>query len=229
MGVAIRVTGLSDLVGGSMGRSEWLSLMSRRVWLWCQQISVRGITVICPGVFGIGYKGRALARSSSLDTAPVTGSLLFNAPVCRHAVNCAAGFSSCVLFGGCDSIWLAVFGLFFRRVSVDLVMATDGDAMAGAQSGITFGVTLDVPWNAPEAIVHLHSDGLVDLDTVPDVLGLTGRRLEAAVFRVLQGRDECTRLDSRSVGPGERISRRDYRGYGGLTRTTFHCFGSSGQ
>ena len=49
---------------------------------------------------------------------------------------------------------------------------------------------LDVPWNAPEAAVHLHSDGVVDLDTVPDVLGLTGRWPEAAVVQVLQGRDE---------------------------------------
>ena len=47
-------------------------------------------------------------------------------------------------------------------------------------------MTLDVPWNAPEAVLHLHSDGVVDLDTVPDVLGLTGRRPEAAVA----GRDE---------------------------------------
>ena len=56
--------------------------------------------------------------------------------------------------------------------------------------GITFDVTLDVPWNAPEAVMHLHSDGVVglDLDTVPGVLGLTGWRPEAAVIRVLQGR-----------------------------------------
>ena len=193
----------------------------------CHQISAHEVTVICPGGFGIGYKGRALAGSSSLDTAPVTGSLLFNAPVCRLAVYCAAGFSSCVFIGGCDSIWLAVFGLFFRRVSVDFVMATDGDATAGARSGIIFGVTLDVPWNAPEAIVHLHSDGVVDLDTVPDVLGLTGRRLEPAVVRVMQGRDDQSvrALDSRSTGPGEGISRRDYREYGGFTRAV----GSSGQ
>ena len=65
-------------------------------------------------------------------------------------------------------------------------MATDSDAPAGAQSGITFDVTLDVLWNAPEAYVHLHSDGVVDLDTVPDVLDITGRRPEAAVVRVLQ-------------------------------------------
>ena len=58
-----------------------------------------------------------------------------------------------------------------------------------ARSGITFGVTLEVPWNAPEAYVQLHSDGVFDLDTVPDVLGLCGRRPDAAVVRVLQGRD----------------------------------------
>ena len=109
VGAAILVIGLSDLVGGSMRCSEWLLLVSQWAWLWCHQISTQGGAVICPGVFGTGYKDRALTGSSSLDAVPVTGSLLFNAPVCRLAVCCAAGFSSCVLFGGYDSIWLAVF------------------------------------------------------------------------------------------------------------------------
>ena len=69
-------------------------------------------------------------------------------------------------------------------------MVTDSDVTTGARPGITFDATLDVPWNAPEAVVHLHSDGVVDLDMVPDVLGLTGRWPGAAVVRVLQGRDE---------------------------------------
>ena len=81
---------------------------------------------------GIRYKSRALTGSSSLDDAPVTGSLLFYAPVCRFAVCCAAGISLWVLFGDCDSIWLALFRLFFRRVSVDCLMATDSDATARA-------------------------------------------------------------------------------------------------
>ena len=72
-------------------------------------------------------------------------------------------------------------------------MTTDGDTPAEARSGITFGVTLEVPWNAPEAYVQLHSDGVFDLDTVPDVLGLCGRRPDASVVRVLQG------CDTRSV------------------------------
>ena len=96
MGVAIQVTGLSYLVGGFTGRSVWLPLVSRWAWLWCRQISVRGLTVVCPGGFGIWYKCRAMAGSSSLDTAPVTGSLLFTAPVCRLTVYCAAGLSWCV-------------------------------------------------------------------------------------------------------------------------------------
>ena len=36
------------------------------------------------------------------------------------------------------------------------MMATDSDAPAGARSGITFGVTLELPWKVPEAYVHLH-------------------------------------------------------------------------
>ena len=140
------MTGLSDLVGGFTGRSVWLPLVSQWAWLWCRQISTRGLTVVCPGGFGIGYICHAIVKSSSLDTAPVTGSLLFTAPVCRLSVYCAAGLSSCVLFSCSDCIPLAVCQVFLQRVSVDFVMATDGDAPARARSGITFGVTLEVPW-----------------------------------------------------------------------------------
>ena len=152
-------------------------------------MSVRGTFVVCPGVVRIEYKRHALAGSSSLDDVPVTGSLLFYAPVCCLAVCCATEICSWVLFGGTDCIWLAGCGLFFRQVSVTLVMATDSAAAAGDRAGITFGVELVVPWDAPEAVVDLHSDGMMDLDTVPDVIVLTGKRPGTAVTRVLQGRD----------------------------------------
>ena len=87
------------------------------------------------------------------------------------------------------------------------VMATDSDAAAGGRPAITFDVTLDVPWNAPEAVVSLHSDGVVDLDTVPGVLGLTGRRPEAVVIRVLQGRDERS---VRALIPDPRVLERGF-------------------
>ena len=142
-------------------------------------VSARGLTVACHGGLGIGCKCCAVAGSSSLDTAPVIGSLLFNAHVCRLSLLCRC----CVLISCSDCIRLAVCRVFLQRVSVDFVMAT-------RRSGITFDVTLEVPWNAPDAYVQLDSVGVVDLDTVPDVLGLTGRRPEVAVVRVLQGRDE---------------------------------------
>ena len=52
-----------------------------------------GVADFAVGVAVVWYKGRAITGSSSLDIVPVTGSLLFNAPVCRLAVYCAAGFS----------------------------------------------------------------------------------------------------------------------------------------
>ena len=38
-------------------------------------------------------------------------------------------------------------------------------------------------------MITLDSDGLLGLDMVPDVIGLSGRWPEAAVCRILQGRD----------------------------------------
>ena len=74
------------------------------------------------------------------------------------------------------------------------IMATDGAAVLGAavlggRAGITFGVELVLPWDSPEAVVDLQSEGVVDLGTIPDVLGLAGRQPGAAGCRVLQGRD----------------------------------------
>ena len=135
------------------------------------------------------YIRSELTGSSSLDAAPVTRSHLFYAPVCCLAVYCAAEFSSMVLFGGTACIWLAGRGLFFRQVGISSVMAADSAAVPGGQAGITFDVELVIPWDAPEAVVDLNSDGLMDLEIVPDVIGLTGRRPEAAVCRILQGKD----------------------------------------
>ena len=76
--IMIMVIGLFDCGGGPVGCSDWLS--------------VHGAVVVCPGGVRIGYIRRALTESSSLDAAPVTGSLVFSAPVCCLAVYCAAGF-----------------------------------------------------------------------------------------------------------------------------------------
>ena len=40
-------------------------------------------------------------------------------------------------------------------------------------------------------MVDLQSEGVVDLGSIPDVIGLAGQRLGAAECRVLQGREVC--------------------------------------
>ena len=61
--------------------------------------------------------------------------------------------------------------------------------VGGGGAGITFGVELYVPWDAPEAVVDVSSAGVVPLHHVPDVIGLVGHREGTAESRVLQGRD----------------------------------------
>ena len=55
--------------------------------------------------------------------------------------------------------------------------------------GGNFNVELHVSWNSPEAYVNLNSDGVYELKTVLDVLGLHARRPGAAVVKVLLGCD----------------------------------------
>ena len=167
--IPIMVIELLDCGGGPVGCSDWLS--------------VRGAVVIRPGRVRIGYIRRARTGNSSLDAAPVTGSLVFSVPVCCLAGYCAAEFYSW-LFGGTVCIWLAGGELCCQRVRMELSMATDGAAVVDARAGITFGVELHVPWDAPEAVVG----SMVNLGSIPDVIGLTGRRPSAAECRVLQGR-----------------------------------------
>ena len=68
-------------------------------------------------------------------------------------------------------------------------MAANGASVAEDRAGITFGVELYVPWDAPGAVVDVSSAGVVPLRHIPDVIGLVGRREGAEESRVLQGRD----------------------------------------
>ena len=100
----ILVIGPFDGEGGPLECSDWLGRLSWWAWLAARRMSVRSMVVICPGGVRIVYIRHTLTGSSSLDAAPVTGSLLFYAPVCCLAVCCAVELSSWVLFGG---TWLA--------------------------------------------------------------------------------------------------------------------------
>ena len=82
-GIAIMVIGLFDGGGSQVGCSDWLS--------------VCGPVVACPGGVRIIYIRRAPTGSSSLDDAPVTGSLVFSAPVFSAPVDFIRGYYLVVL------------------------------------------------------------------------------------------------------------------------------------
>ena len=84
---------------------------------------------------------------------------------------------------------------------------SDGAALADDRSGITFTADLCVPWDAPEAVVDINSPDLVSLGPFPDKVGLFGRRKEAAVSRIMTGRDSRS---VRFVVPDGRLVDRGY-------------------
>ena len=57
-------------------------------------------------------------------------------------------------------VLLAGFVLYIRRVDNFRTMAADDAALAEVRAGITFGVKLYVPWDAPEAVVDISSEAL---------------------------------------------------------------------
>ena len=204
-----------------MGRSVWLQLVSQWAGLQAPPMGARGRTIVCFGRIGIPYKCPVSAGRDSFDNTPVTVSLHFAAPGCRLADFIAEGLVLCVLRGSADSLQFAVcraLRIVLRHWS-DIVMATGGKGPADGQSGINFGVELEVPWNTPEAYVHLDSHGVYDLATVPDVLGLHARWPGAAVVRVLLG----PLLSSGSAHSRPGFPWRHDFGHGGLSRAGCVC------
>ena len=83
----------------------------------------------------------------------------------------------------------------------------DGAALVDDRSGVTFTAEICIPWDAPEAVIDIDSADLVSLGSFPDKVGLFGQRKDAAVSRILAGRD------SRSVWflvPDGRVVDRGY-------------------
>ena len=66
-------------------------------------------------------------------------------------------------------------------------MEADGFSVVDNRAGVTFGLELYVPWDAPEAVVDILSADAVPLRNVPDVFGMVGHRDSATESRVLPG------------------------------------------
>ena len=68
-------------------------------------------------------------------------------------------------------------------------MDAAGFSIVDNRAGVTFGVELYVPWDAPEMATDLSGKGTVPLCDVQDMFGMRGRRKGATESRILQGRD----------------------------------------
>ena len=134
------------------------------------------VVVFSPREVRIGYIRPGLWTDSLINAAPVTGSLIDSALSDCLIVLCTAGFSSTWTFCSTDFVLLAGLVLSVRRVNDFGNMAADGAALAEVRAGITFGVELYVPWDVPEAVVDVSSEGVVPLRNIPDVVVVRGQQ-----------------------------------------------------
>ena len=136
----------------------------------------------------IGDIRSAVDRRQSTDAAPVTESLVLYMFL-RLYDYCAAGYTLSWTF--CDTVLenLRAPEQWLRCGILPVYRTMEGAALVNDRVGVTFDVELCVPWDAQEAVVDINSADVVTLGSVPDKVGLVGRRKDAAPSRILQGRD----------------------------------------
>ena len=102
---------------------------------------------------------------------------------------CSVGLSPVWTF--CNTVWdnISSEELIWRCRDFSVCQTMNGAALVDNPSGVTFNAELCIPWDAPEAVVDIDSAELVSLGSFPDKVGLFGRRKDAAVSRILMGRD----------------------------------------
>ena len=73
-----------------------------------------------------------------------------------------------------------------------IAMDATGFSVVDNRAGVTLGVELYVPWDAPDMATDLSAKGTVPLRNVQDVFWMRGRRKGATESCILQGRDACS-------------------------------------
>ena len=174
-GLSLALIGCRASVGGSVGCADWPRVL--------------GAVDNPPGGVWIDCIRRTLEDSQSIVAVPVTGSLipptLFS---CRDA-NCTDRSSIFCIVCGTDWVLPAGYQVLLPEYAECGTMDIEWFSIVDNRAGVTFGVELYVPWDAPEMAVDLSSTGTVPLRNVPDVFGMSGRRDSATESRILQGRD----------------------------------------
>ena len=120
---------------------------------------------------------------------PVTGSLV--SPTLFSCRDADFSYRSSIFCVNCDTDWIlpAGYQVLLLEHAAGGTMDADGFSIVDNRAGVTFGVELYVPWDAPEMVIDLSSTGTVPLRNVPDVFGMSGGRDSVTESRILQGRD----------------------------------------
>ena len=148
---------------------------------------VRSVDLSPVGDVWIEYIGDEFYQRQSTDAAPLTE--LQDIYTLLHIYSdCATGFTSIWTF--CVTVQDIICGEEFTRRGGDLSVCQtmDGAAFVDDRSGVTFTAELCI-LSITEAIIDIDSADLVSLGSFPDKVGLFGRRKDAAVSRILAGRD----------------------------------------
>ena len=136
----------------------------------------------------IGYIGDGFFQYQSSDAAPLTELQDLNKLLHIYS-NCTTGFYLIWTANITVRISLSVEEVTSCCGELLLCQTMDGAASADDRPGVMFTAELCVPWDAPEAVVDVDSEELISLGSFPDKVGLFGRRKEAAVSRIMAGRD----------------------------------------
>ena len=154
----------------------------------------------------IGYIGDEFSQCQSPDAAPLTELRDLNTLLHIYS-DCAT--RPYLIWTVCITVRISISVEEVTRCGCDLseCRTMDGAALADDRSGITFRAELCMPWDAPEAVIDINSTDLVSLGSFPDKVGLFGRRKDAAVSRIMAGRDSPI---VRFVVPDGRVVDRGY-------------------
>ena len=152
------------------------------------------------------YIGDGFSQCQSSDAAPLTE--LRDLYTLLHVNrNCTTGLY--LIWTLCVTVRISICVEEVAKRGGDLSVGRtmDGAALANDRSGVTFTAELCVPWDAPEAVIDIDSPDLVRLGSLPYKVGLFGRRTDAAVSRIIAGRDDRS---VRFLVPDGRVVDRGY-------------------
>ena len=175
MGFSLALIGRRTSVGSSAGLADWPCVF--------------GAVENPPGGVRIDFIRCTVEDSQSIVVVPVTGSLV--SPTLFSCLDANCTYRSLIFCVNCDTDWIlpAGYQVLLLEYAEGGTMDADGFSIVDNRAGVTFGVKLYVPWDAPEMAINLSSTSTVPLRNVPDVFGMSGRRNSATESHILQGRD----------------------------------------